>query len=49
MALKVALGSLTILDRLELTDLFDAIIDGNKVANAKPDPEVFLKVQRHWG
>lgn len=45
---KVALGSasknaLTILDRLELTSLFDAIIDGNKVANAKPDPEVFLK------
>ncbi len=45
---KVALGSasknaLTILNRLELTDLFDAIIDGNKVANAKPDPEVFLK------
>lgn len=45
---KVALGSasknaLTILDRLELTPLFDAIIDGNKVANAKPDPEVFLK------
>ena len=45
---KIALGSasknaLTILDRLELTSLFDAIIDGNSVANAKPDPEVFLK------
>jgi beta-phosphoglucomutase len=23
--------------------MFDAIIDGNKVSKAKPDPEVFLK------
>jgi len=43
-----ALGSasknaMTILDRLELTGLFDAIIDGNKTSKAKPDPEVFLK------
>ncbi|TAJ13125.1 beta-phosphoglucomutase [Marinilabiliaceae bacterium JC017] len=46
--IKIALGSasknaMTILDRLNLTNLFDAIIDGNKVSNAKPDPEVFLK------
>lgn len=45
--LKVALGSasknaLTILNRLKLTDCFDAVIDGNKVSKAKPDPEVFL-------
>jgi beta-phosphoglucomutase len=45
---KVALGSasknaMTILDRLKLTHLFDAIIDGNSVSKAKPDPEVFLK------
>lgn len=44
----VALGSasknaVTILERLHLTHYFDAIIDGNSVANAKPDPEVFLK------
>lgn len=44
----VALGSasknaMTILNRLELTKLFDAIIDGTKVSKAKPDPEVFLK------
>ncbi len=26
-----------------MTDLFDAIIDGNKVSKPKPDPEVFLK------
>jgi beta-phosphoglucomutase len=45
---KTALGSasknaLIILDRLGLTPLFDAIIDGNKVSKTKPDPEVFLK------
>lgn len=45
--IKVALGSasknaMLILDRLNITKLFDAIIDGTKVANAKPDPEVFL-------
>ena len=44
----IALGSasknaMTILDRLELTPWFDAIIDGTKVSAAKPDPEVFLK------
>jgi len=46
--LKTALGSAsknsgTILTKIQLTDLFDAIIDGNSVSNAKPDPEVFLK------
>jgi beta-phosphoglucomutase len=43
-----ALGSasknaMTILDRLNITSYFDAIIDGNKTAKAKPDPDVFLK------
>jgi beta-phosphoglucomutase len=46
--IKIALGSasknaMTILDRLELTHLFEAIIDGTKVSEAKPNPEVFLK------
>ncbi len=46
--IKTALGSasknaMTILNRLQLTDLFDVIIDGNKTTKAKPDPEVFLK------
>ncbi len=46
--IKIALGSasknaMTILDRLELTSYFDAIIDGTKVSKAKPDPEVFTK------
>jgi beta-phosphoglucomutase len=46
--LKTAIGSAskntpTILNKLELTHLFDAIIDGNSVSIPKPDPEVFLK------
>ena len=46
--IKRALGSASknaamILQRLELTRFFDAVIDGTKVSKAKPDPEVFLK------
>ncbi|MDD3736140.1 MAG: beta-phosphoglucomutase [Bacteroidales bacterium] len=33
----------TILDRIGLRPMFDAIIDGNKIHKAKPDPEVFLR------
>lgn len=44
---KIALGSASknapaILKQLHITELFDATVDGNKVAKAKPDPEVFL-------
>jgi beta-phosphoglucomutase len=43
----IALGSASknaelILRKLNITGLFDVIVDGNKVSNAKPDPEVFL-------
>lgn len=31
-----------ILDRTELTKYFDAIVDGNIVSSAKPNPEVFI-------
>ena len=46
--IKIALGSASknapmILDKMGLTNLFDAIIDGNNVINGKPHPEVFLK------
>ena len=46
--IKTALGSASknsvmILDKIGMTSLFDAIVDGNKVTKAKPDPEVFLK------
>lgn len=42
-----ALGSASknaklILEKLNLLHLFDAIVDGNDVSTAKPDPEVFL-------
>jgi len=44
---RIALGSASknatfILDKLNITHLFDAIVDGNKTTRAKPDPEVFL-------
>lgn len=44
---RVALGSASknaplILERLGIAGLFDAIVDGNAVSRAKPDPEVFL-------
>lgn len=46
--IKTALGSasknaITILNKINLTALFDAIVDGNAVSEAKPNPEVFLK------
>ena len=46
--IKTALGSasknsMTILNKINLAYLFDAVIDGNKVSKPKPDPEVFLK------
>ncbi|MDD4644447.1 MAG: beta-phosphoglucomutase [Bacteroidales bacterium] len=49
--MKIALGTAsknagTILARIGLSATFDAIIDGNRVTNAKPDPEVFLLAAR---
>jgi len=46
--IKIAIGSaskntMTILERIGIKDMFDAIIDGTKITKAKPDPEVFLK------
>jgi beta-phosphoglucomutase len=44
----VALGSASknarlILEKVNLSSFFDAIVDGNEVSKAKPNPEVFLK------
>jgi beta-phosphoglucomutase len=44
----IALGSasknaMTILNKIDIAQKFDAVIDGNKASKAKPDPEVFLK------
>jgi len=33
----------TILDGIKITDMFDVIVDGNKIHSAKPDPEVFVR------
>jgi beta-phosphoglucomutase len=47
----IALGSASknarpILEKINLLHWFDAIVDGNDVSNAKPDPEVFLRAAR---
>jgi beta-phosphoglucomutase len=52
--IKIALGSASknapaILSRLNITNLFDSIVDGNKVSKAKPDPEVFLIAAKELG
>lgn len=52
--LPVALGSASknaplILEKTGLIDLFDAIVDGNSVKMAKPDPEVFLVAAQQLG
>ena len=51
---KIALGSAsknapTIIRGLNIVDLFDAVIDGNKTSKAKPDPEVFLLAAQELG
>lgn len=45
--MKIALGTASknariILTQIGLSEAFDSIVDGNRVSNAKPDPEVFL-------
>lgn len=52
--IKISLGSvsknaMTILKNINLMPYFDAVIDGTKVTNAKPDPEVFLKAAEELG
>lgn len=46
--LQTALGSVSknapmILERIGMSDVFDAVIDGTKISRGKPDPEVFTK------
>jgi len=52
--IKIALGSASknsplILDRLGITELFDAVVDGTRVSRAKPDPEVFVTGAKDLG
>lgn len=49
--IKVGLASasknaLSVLNRLEVTQFFDTIVDAATVINGKPDPEIFLKAAR---
>ena len=51
---KVAIGSAskntpTVLDRLGIRDLMDAVADGNNVQEPKPAPDVFLKAAELLG
>lgn len=50
----IALGSASknarpILEKVGLLHFFDAIVDGNDVSNAKPDPEVFVRAAKLLG
>lgn len=52
--IPLALGSASknavpILEKVQLKSYFDAIIDGNQVTKAKPDPEVFLIAAKQLG
>lgn len=52
--IKIAIGSASkntplILKRIGLSEIFDAVIDGNKTSTAKPDPEVFLLGAKELG
>ena len=47
----IALGSASknarmILEKVNLLEKFDVLVDGNDVANAKPNPEVFLNAAK---
>ena len=52
--LKLAIGSSSknakfILQRIGLSDYFDAVSDGTNISRSKPDPEVFLKAAEYLG
>ncbi|WP_027077100.1 beta-phosphoglucomutase [Maribacter antarcticus] len=52
--MPIALGSASknarpILEKVGLLHYFDAIVDGNNVTKAKPDPEVFLIAAKNLG
>ena len=52
--IKTAIGSsskntMFILNKIGLTNRFDAIVDGTMIKNSKPDPEVFLQAAEKVG
>lgn len=44
---SVSKNAFFIIDRLELNDYFDYIVDAAKVKNAKPFPDIFLEAARY--
>ncbi len=51
---KIAIGSSSknarlILEKLEIADWFDVIVDGTDIKKSKPDPEVFLLASERLG
>lgn len=51
---KLAVGSSSknakyILEKVKLTEMFDAISDGTNITKSKPDPEVFMKAADYLG
>lgn len=54
LGIKIAIGSssknaTSILHKLGIYDLFDAVADGNDITKSKPDPEVFLVAAKRLG
>lgn len=52
--IRVALGSASknspmILRQIGLSDMFDVVVDGNSITEAKPNPEVFLQGAQRLG
>lgn len=54
LGMKVAIGSSSkntpaILNQIQMTEVFDAIADGNDIKNSKPAPDVFLVAAQKLG
>ncbi len=54
MGIRIGLGSASknaplILNQIEVFQLFDVVVDGSMVVNAKPDPEIFLQAAKKLG
>jgi len=52
--LKIGLASVsknasTVLERLQITTMFDDIVDAATISKSKPDPEIFLTAASHLG
>jgi beta-phosphoglucomutase len=52
--LKLGLASVSknapmVLNRLGIADWFDYVVDANRIARGKPDPEIFLMAAEHLG